>query len=667
MIVPAGTSHRNAAAGTGTTTAYRKFVLPPQTPLPPPVSNQTDKPIRVRLTAHTKTPIINSLPSGYVVNDSQTLSVCRFYTGAEPGYSPPTSTGGTLDVDFYAADNPVIFTLEGIIYFSVIRATPGPAPPGSISVPVDVENSVECRLEVIRCQTSQTSCTIESLQLKTTSGKDLEENPNAGGGKRVFAEISAVSAALEDKVSVVVTTARPDELVRLKVYDVDDPSEHLLIDPNGPAGNDNISGSAGTFVDSGTRDINVETRPDNNVGTAVTTLRVTTQPGDNFKVIAACGGAALPTENEIESIGSSGGVASSPLLTVWRTLHLEVDRMKPVEDNFVEVAIASETDLWWDWYENAVVPWLAGRWVKDLFTRTAIPDLKRFERKRAFARRIGDSTAFEVRAGHNGNIIRVAGRGTPPSFAGVTLRLYDDDDANDNDFTPDGDALDVTATAPRGEPLDMPNTELLAALFTPAYIVVRTDTLANPTPEAPFARNLANTGSSIYDLIRSSFDNENKASPQLWVKHVLQGYQWMEAGDGDPDNENGDPLTDKCTGLTRGIVKPRGVSEVINGRGAIIFQESHREEGAPRSPVVGAPAISEAHTVAHEVGHLLGADHCYSVNGITTSDGDLMSSRSDRRESFGPCSIRALRKNCAPGEICARTVAMGDPGIVSCP
>lgn len=141
------------------------------------------------------------------------------------------------------------------------------------------------------------------------------------------------------------TTFGAGQTIYFKSFDLDDPStDDAPVDATGAAGNDNrggsgtaqqygilsqVGGSGTTNSASATTDAN---------GVASVDLTVTMQPGDNFTVAAShdqkylngltVAGATLKDSAGLLVGADTPKAKASPMLTVWRRLHLEVDSME---------------------------------------------------------------------------------------------------------------------------------------------------------------------------------------------------------------------------------------------------------------------------------------------------------------------------------------------------
>jgi hypothetical protein len=173
------------------------------------------------------------------------------------------------------------------------------------------------------------------------------------GGQRLFPDRPTPGDTTDYTlvhVSAQVTPAVSNAVVWFRAFDVDDASPgatNAPLDrtdtPLYAAGGDNRGSNDWRFVASGTDLVSTNTDAS---GWATAVLRVSRQPGDNFRVAASCDAATLaalqvtnstqaayvtPT-NSVPGFGAVEG-ALTDLLTVWRRLHIEVDSMGPVVSN----------------------------------------------------------------------------------------------------------------------------------------------------------------------------------------------------------------------------------------------------------------------------------------------------------------------------------------------
>jgi hypothetical protein len=419
---------------------------------------------------------------------------------------------------------------------------------------------------------------VASLEFQAINSP-LDTNPNVAGGLRIFPDKISAADTVVDRRQVLVTATLSSPQAGLPIYfkafDVDDPSSDTFpVDANGVVGRDNRG------VQNLDNVVSVQT--DSN-GVARVVLTVTMQPGDNYRIAAACmpdylnavlvmgtdlvdaAGATLPTAD----------VNTTPLLTVWRRVHIEVDSMGAVAGNRITGTIKR---VQYKKKNNQTV-----------FTLSAnLPD--------DATRFLGESIAiagvgsFPVVA-YTRQTVTVAGPagGSP---AGKAFTLVDDDDFN----LDDGTALD----GDEGEDLPAPDLSLIqdsdnpaSNVFAPAYV--------RPVYDLPgegavgFVLNEPGYGSLL--LPTYSFNAiGSEADSNFWTIYLIGAYQPAIPDDGDGFAPDGRPETQ--VGVVLGVVDSR----LGDGQGANVFLESLKEIGPSQF-------VNNAATTAHEVGHLFTGDH----------------------------------------------------------
>lgn len=452
----------------------------------------------------------------------------------------------------------------------------------------------------------------------------VDNNPNAGGGLRIFADRNSPSdTSFRDSVIVTATISPPAPYVEVnfRVYDLDDPSSNAApLDPNGTVGNDNLPDLtfrplSGTLSGPGART--------NNLGQASVRLTVGWQPGNNYAVAATTdpfyvNGLRLRA-NDGSVIEDSAGLAlpnarakRTPMLTVWRRVHVEVDRMANVAGNTVEGVVAGVTNS------------AGGTSTIDLGLNLPAPGAtgtdglrNRFEGGTLTLSVNGVNTVYPVSsntANATGND-KVGVKGTVPvTSVGQKFKLVDDDDAH---------GFGEGAVVPS------PDTGRLAACFAPAYVLPVFD-LSNPRPVVPFVLNAP--GSAAGDLLPLyRFDNINWERHQTyWTIYLLGALQGPVGEDGDPDDANLDGWPDEPGGYSLGAV------DAIGGVGAVIYFEGLNEAGGGRRVATNYSGTGEQDVVAHKVAHLFGAEH---------ADGGLMAQQAN---VFSAWSLRKIRQALHP-------------------
>jgi hypothetical protein len=456
----------------------------------------------------------------------------------------------------------------------------------------------------------------------------LDNNPNVGGGLRIFPErTSPFDNDFRDSVIVTATIspAVPHVEVTFGLFDLDDPSSNAApVDPNGAAGNDNISDFTGRPAGGG---LSASGGWTDKFGRVSVRLTVSRQPGNNFAVTAATDpfyAAALrlrATDGTI--IEDSGGIPltdararakRTPMLTVWRRVHIEVDRMANVTGNSVTGVVAGV----------ATDSPRRGLSTIDLGLNLPAPGalgtdglLNRFEGGTITISINGSSTAFGVltnTAALTGND-RIIVRGTVPAAAvGKRYRLVDDDEAHGF-----GD----------GAAIPFPDTGRLATCFAPAYILPVFD-LSNPTPVVPFVLNTPGSApSDLRSLFR--FDNSRYAKQETyWVAYLLGAMQGTVNEDNDPGDLNGDGRPDESGGVALGSV------DELGGSGAVIYLEDIVDFAGGKHVATNSNGTGEQDVVVHKIGHLFGAEHV---------DGGVMSQSSN---VFSPQSLSKIRHTLQP-------------------
>jgi hypothetical protein len=412
----------------------------------------------------------------------------------------------------------------------------------------------------------------------------LDDNPNAGGGKRIFAERQSPAGPVRNTVRIR-ATATPNAAISFRVFDVDDPSSDAApVDPNGPTGDDN-RGTPRTGTLS-----TASVQADAN-GHAETDLTVTMHPGDNFRVAAACNqdylngvvaagtalkdteGATLPT----------AGAKVTDMLTVWRSFHVEVDHMGPVTGNQLAGAILKQSTS-----KNTTV------FTLDKNTGQT----NRFESGLLRVAGLGD---FPVIASSRSTITVSALPPASGSSVGKAYTLVDDDDFNWNDATLRGDEGEVMAAVEKTFSLMQDSDDPAANVYAPAYLRPRYDGGGNLAfnGSVPFALNIPTESRASSSFTPQLELGQNSTTPGIesdgfWVVYLQLAYQGGVTEDVDPDNES---IIVGITDLDEATASNDATSEASvprGGQGSLVFLESARD------------ADRRARPAPHEVGHQFG-------------------------------------------------------------
>lgn len=428
----------------------------------------------------------------------------------------------------------------------------------------------------------------------------IDANPNTGSGRRVFPDKNSPGDAVNRrKVRVKAATSfGAGQTIYFKSFDLDDPSSDAApVDPNGAAGGDNRGGGAGTAQQSGllspaggSGTTSSATATTDAAGFASVELTVTMQPGDNFMVAASHDSKYLPGVTVSgttlkDSAGLTVGAATmkakaSPMLTVWRRVHVEVDSMGAAAGNSLSGSVTA-----------VAVDAAAGTMA---FTVDRALEVNRFENG---AINVAGTAYFVL--SNTANVVNVAGTTAPP--VGSAFNIVDDDDFNGNDPIPRGDdgedIVEFTSTLALMQDSDNPDANIFAA----AYVKPECDWARNQgynQSGIAFSPNIVTGGAAAQIALgRNSGGDERD---DFWVIYVQVGYQQDPVRDKDPDGEDAvtgvTPAYATADSTTNSAGVPRG------GDGTIIFQETSRD--ADQADARGDE--NRRATAPHEVGHQFG-------------------------------------------------------------
>lgn len=464
---------------------------------------------------------------------------------------------------------------------------------------------------------------IEVIWTNVSGNMALDANANAGGGQRVFPDaLSPSDNVNRNRVRVRVKTTPPlsGQAIRLRSFDVDDPApspDETVVDDNGEMGNDNRgTPKAGALADT-TLTLNAQ-------GEATTDFFVTWQPGDNFRVAALLdtagasahldalqvtnpAGAMFLTADQSFVKGFAGGL--SPMLTVWRKLHLEFDSMEAPPASGPEANFVSGKTFGVS--QNSPV---AGHTrVRVSHSIQTSPSANRFERGKLEVPGIGSYKVMKslTQVGQVQFVTTLEIQGIVPSMPdGTAVRLYDDDDqylANDPVYpsTLNLPSPPMPANGRSGEFV-----QAIRADFAPAYILpIDANALGlNLTQTIPFRRN-SEIGRLNSPFDAGNLDLKGKDRPEFWAYSVVIGYEPSTSEDGEPDSE------EVLLGICSDDWKPSTLSGF-----AVAYIEGNRDKawGLNRTDVqlneigfVNAFAATYQDfflnrlygTIAHEIGH----------------------------------------------------------------
>lgn len=510
----------------------------------------------------------------------------------------------------------------GVSYFNVKGLMIGQTTYSACSPQIGCTNNLDFRV-----------VTVVAVNIQAIDSP-LDNNPNAAGGRRIFPDKTMpVDPPDRRKIRIQAQFGGPVAGVRIYFsnFDLDDPSANTApidSEPTPNAGDDNNGNVDGTpNTKAGLLSIpqgasgcalfsaGISCTTDAN-GVATVEFTTTMQPGDNFTIAASTSdtylinlsltadginlkdtnGIQIPVTTTTSNACSSTTVRAcrSEMLTVWRKLHIEVDSMGVVSNNFVEGMFPANKRV--------------GQGTKTLSVLVD-PDLEvnRFENGRITigvrSYPVIDATPT-INANTANTVTIFNNQGTFEILAGDHFTLVDDDDFNDSAQIDADDGADLPQ--PETSLLlssDVPCTSALTDncnVLAPAYIKPYYD-LTNVDTETDYVANLSMTTDIINNppipadvRVAFDFDNEsNEASANFWTIYVSTGYQIDNRWDRDPDNTIG----------VGGIVD----ASLGAGQGALLFLENSRtgETGS----YWGTSPITRRHTVAHEIGHLFNGQH----------------------------------------------------------
>lgn len=472
---------------------------------------------------------------------------------------------------------------------------------------------------------------------KDETNNKIDDNPNEGGGKRYYPGKRLPTEA-EPRNVVTLKVSVPGlagKKIKLKAFDVDDPTKDVVpfleeddVDLNGSAGNDNFTDYLSTPI-TGQFVYNSASSP-----TAIVTLgadgeaeidfQVGMQPGNNYRVVAVIKDIegnfdqlqvnnATTTDTFVSSDnepipGFTGAGTASPMLTVWRKLHIEQDSMEAIatsgnEKNFVEGTIFSVDDVDLDPGVGTVVDlgfvledYQNDEFEKGRFVVSGKPeyDTDGFPYYEVISFTHGHVPFHPNDSGAHATV--TINRSLNISEVGGGVTLYDDDER--------GLPSSHQPLLPR---YDLIN-DMVKSKYEPAYItVVDVDTLGlNHSKTVSFKRNMTTaTGAWPFLFYNETVadDSEDLANysddKDFWNLLVTACFQASDSEDEDPGAENA---------ALEGEFIPEGDSPPH----VVIFLEGVREDlnqnlnsrlpaNIEHGQNIFLPHLSEV--VAHEIGH----------------------------------------------------------------
>lgn len=454
-----------------------------------------------------------------------------------------------------------------------------------------------------------------------------------GKGQRIFPDAkNKDDQTPRNHVYVKVKTGVPNIQVHLKALDVDDPSDDSVIDPNHESGNDNLYYDGVTHTpmppvftnDSETIVCTTDSEGIAKVGGNLPELKVTKQPGDNFRVAVALmsDGATEISNVQVMDKNAAGYVpfgdkqptsgfngVVSPMLTTWRKLHIEVDTMekwagdKPSPDRVMVTGVS--------WDKNNP----SGNSVLTLSGVPSVPDnfyAGGFIKVENLQYDITSSTGNTVKIFHGSNLPTDEQYN---AFIG-SVELHDDDDRGAGNAM-----LDLL-------PQQNVINDKVKTTYAPAYIEIEEvphNTQFNARPTIPFELNAASL--NAFTSLNDHEDMRGSDRDDYWYHFVAMSYQYVNTQDIDPNDEA------VLRGGTIGSLLAPGISA--------IFVETIRDwrknlRDDPEFLNILQTDINRV--VAHEIGHA-----CGNGNDEDHAEGGIMGASADD-DKLAPQTIYRFRE-----------------------
>ncbi|MBI1829306.1 MAG: hypothetical protein HYR87_07530 [Thaumarchaeota archaeon] len=481
-----------------------------------------------------------------------------------------------------------------------------------------------------------------NIQLTANKVTILETGQQKEIGQRIFPDdLVPDDGGTRNIVTVIAHTDGfpQNTLIYFKSFDMDDPStDDPKVDFNGSKGDDN----KGDITRGGTphegKLLSVSGKTDSN-GIAMVTFVVTMFPGDNFKVVASdkqaylygtngSAGVHLDPNNGSQLLEESGAVVpakqTSPLLTVWRRVHIEVDRMEKVTGNQITGTVKDAKDA--DKKENCTN---CAVLTLDFQGNNKQFNFSRFENGRITIDNGGDFKILGSPTAKNGDIL-VSGNIDKGKVKKHTFTLVDDDDFNNNNqsvligdenesLVPPNEALELMQDSD-----DVTKNIYAAAFIQPEYSWA--EMKGYNQSNLPFVLNVdeSDTFSKHTEPNRNSKGSERNA---FWITYIKFGYQIgitldengqvdPNSGDNDPDSLNaviaGTPQFSVADSISSDPSNPPVVP--IGGNGSLIYLEVSIDAAKEHKDV------TETNTpTPHEMGHQFGLKGDNAAKGIMST------------------------------------------------
>ncbi len=489
-----------------------------------------------------------------------------------------------------------------------------PLPRGDYSVVVRAKR-LNSEVELASGPSRVSLVEVVEVSLHAWDGSVLDSNPGVpdvggnivgGTGMRIFAEARSPGAAsVRDKVLVTAIidppvearSGQPPVSIFFRTFDVDDPSasglpidDETLSEDNCPARDCGVPPAGLLNGVDGQQPVSVALPAGGAEAWAV--LQVSTRQGDNYRVAASTAGSWLKALSPLQGTPPAGAPDAwvgagaiplppaspearqvSPLLTVWRTLHLETDYLDTTmaSAGFLDLK-GQSTDLTPQRLTDTLLRPFVGRdepcdhcrnngWAGGILWPRDIPNLTTFT---VFGNRRDYVTVSPL-----DDMTRVAATGD-------TYRLADDE------------WVDLSVPLPLG---------FLGRCLRRAYVETVPLGQENGAPAQPF--NEATRHLELATQMKMGANRDVRSSPGFWSALLISAYDARSDYDGDPRLPGMNQGELYVLGTTLPSRKPGAPSEPTQPVAAV-FSETIRDQRDTLGCASRFREMLEA-TTAHEI------------------------------------------------------------------